>query len=50
LAARHGAATPLNDLALQLYEAMRAAGLGRKDLTEAVNVAFEQAGLSRFGR
>jgi 3-hydroxyisobutyrate dehydrogenase-like beta-hydroxyacid dehydrogenase len=48
LAAEHHAPTPLNDLALQLYEAMRAAGLGRKDLTEAANVACEQAGLSRF--
>ena len=50
LAARHGAATPLNDLALALYEAMRADGLGRKDLTEAANVAGEQAGLARFDR
>ena len=48
LAAQHSAPTPLNDLALQLYEAMRADGLGRKDLTEAANVACEQAGLSRF--
>ncbi len=48
LAARHGAVAPLNDLALQLYQAMRAAGLGRKDLTEAANVACEQAGLTRF--
>jgi 3-hydroxyisobutyrate dehydrogenase-like beta-hydroxyacid dehydrogenase len=50
LARRHGAATPLNDVALQLYEAMRAAGLGRKDLTEAANVASQQAGLDRFDR
>ncbi len=50
LAVRHGAVTPLNDLAMQLYEAMRAEGLGRKDLTEAANVASEQAGLSRFDR
>ena len=48
LAARHGVVTPLNDLALELYEAMRADGLGRKDLTEAANVACEHAGLSRF--
>ncbi len=48
LAAQHNAPTPLNDLALQLYEAMRADGIGRKDLTEAANVACEQAGLSRF--
>ena len=50
LAVRHGAVAPLNDLALQLYEAMRADGLGRKDLTEAANVACEQAGLARFDR
>ena len=48
LAAQHHAPTPLNDLALQLYEAMRADGLGRKDLTEAANVAAEQSGLTRF--
>jgi 3-hydroxyisobutyrate dehydrogenase-like beta-hydroxyacid dehydrogenase len=48
LAADHTVPTPLNDLALQMYEAMRADGLGRKDLTEAANVACEQAGLSRF--
>ena len=48
LAAQHSAPSPLNDLALQLYEAMRADGLGRKDLTEAANVACEQAGLTRF--
>ena len=48
LAAAHNAPTPLNDLALQLYDAMRAAGLGRKDLTEAANVACEQAGVNRF--
>ncbi|MDP9463496.1 MAG: NAD(P)-dependent oxidoreductase [Actinomycetota bacterium] len=48
LAARHGAATPLNNLALELYQAMRASGLGRKDLTEAANVACERAGLTRF--
>ena len=48
LAAEHNAPTPLNDLALQLYDAMRADGLGRKDLTEAVNVACEQAGVNRF--
>jgi 3-hydroxyisobutyrate dehydrogenase-like beta-hydroxyacid dehydrogenase len=48
LAALHKAPTPLNDLALQLYDQMRAAGLGRKDLTEAANVAAEQSGLSRF--
>lgn len=48
LAAEHNAPTPLNDLALQLYEAMRADGLGRKDLTEAANVASEEAGLTRF--
>jgi 3-hydroxyisobutyrate dehydrogenase-like beta-hydroxyacid dehydrogenase len=48
LAAEHDAPTPLNDLALQLYEAMRVQGLGRKDLTEAANVASELAGLSRF--
>ncbi len=50
LAARHGVVTPLNDLAIELYEAMRADGLGRKDLTEATNVAFEQAALARFDR
>jgi 3-hydroxyisobutyrate dehydrogenase-like beta-hydroxyacid dehydrogenase len=50
LAAQHNAPTPLNDLALQLYDAMRANGLGRKDLTEAANVACEQAGLSQFDR
>jgi hypothetical protein len=27
---------------------MRVDGLGRKDLTEAANVACEQAGLTRF--
>jgi 3-hydroxyisobutyrate dehydrogenase-like beta-hydroxyacid dehydrogenase len=48
LARQYNALTPLNDLALQLYEAMRDDGLGRKDLTEAANVACEQAGLSRF--
>ena len=48
LAAQHNAPTPLNDLALQLYEAMQAQGLGRKDLTEAANVAADQSGLSRF--
>ena len=48
LAAQYNAPSPLNDLALQLYEAMRADGLGHKDLTEAVNVACERAGLSRF--
>jgi 3-hydroxyisobutyrate dehydrogenase-like beta-hydroxyacid dehydrogenase len=48
LAALHRATTPLNDLALELYEAMRADGLGRKDLTEAANVACERAGLARF--
>ena len=48
LAAEHNAPTPLNDLALQLYEAMQAQGLGRKDLTEAANVAAEQSGVSRF--
>ena len=48
MAARHGAAAPLNDLALQLYDSVRAAGLGRKDLTEAANVACDQAGLTRF--
>jgi 3-hydroxyisobutyrate dehydrogenase-like beta-hydroxyacid dehydrogenase len=50
LAAEHGAPTPLNDLALQLYEEMRAGGLGRKDLTEAANVASERAGVTRFDR
>lgn len=50
LAAEHNAPTPLNDLALQLYEAMREQGLGRKDLSEAANVAAEQAGLTRFDR
>lgn len=48
LAAERNAPAPLNDLALQLYDAMRADGLGRKDLTEAVNVASEKAGLTRF--
>ena len=48
LAAQHSAPAPLNDLALQLYDAMRADGLGRKDLTEAANVASEKAGLTRF--
>ncbi len=48
LAASHAVTTPLNDLAVELYEAMRAGGLGRKDLTEAANVACEQAGLTRF--
>ena len=48
LAAQHNAPTPLNDLALQLYEAMRADGLGRKDLTEAANVAAVQSGVTRF--
>ena len=50
LAASHGVATPLNDAALELYGSMRAAGLGRKDLTEAANVACEQAGVDRFDR
>jgi 3-hydroxyisobutyrate dehydrogenase-like beta-hydroxyacid dehydrogenase len=50
LAAQHGAAAPLNSLALELYDAMRSGGLGRKDLTEAANVAFERAGLARFDR
>lgn len=50
LATQHGAAAPLNSLALELYEAMRSDGLGRKDLTEAANVAFERAGLARFDR
>jgi 3-hydroxyisobutyrate dehydrogenase-like beta-hydroxyacid dehydrogenase len=50
MAAERGAPAPLNDLALQLYEAMRAAGLGRKDLTEAANVAFDKAGVTRFDR
>ncbi len=50
LAARHGVGAPLNDLALQLYGAMQADGLGGKDLTEAANVACEQAGLTRFDR
>ena len=35
---------PLNDLALRLYEAMRAAGLGGKDLVEAVNFLGAGAG------
>jgi 3-hydroxyisobutyrate dehydrogenase-like beta-hydroxyacid dehydrogenase len=48
LAAERNAPAPLNDLALQLYDAMRADGLGRKDLTEAANVASERAGLARF--
>ena len=48
LAAQHNAPTPLNDLALQLYQAMQAQGLGRKDLTEAANVAADQSGLTRF--
>ena len=48
LAAQHNAPAPLNDLALQLYEAMRADGLGRKDLTEAANVAADQSGVRRF--
>ena len=48
LAAEHNAPTPLNDLALRLYEAMQSQGLGRKDLTEAANVAAEQSGVSRF--
>lgn len=43
LAANHNAPTLLNDLAMRAYEAMRASGLGRKDLTEAVNLAFEQS-------
>ena len=50
LAAEHNAPTPLNDLALQLYDAMRVAGLGHKDLTEAANVASEQSGVTRFDR
>jgi 3-hydroxyisobutyrate dehydrogenase-like beta-hydroxyacid dehydrogenase len=50
LASEHNTPTPLNDLALQLYDAMRAGGLGRKDITEAANVAAEQAGLTRFDR
>lgn len=50
MAALHSVGTPLNDLALELYEAMRANGLGRKDLTEAANVACEQAGIPRFDR
>jgi 2-hydroxymethylglutarate dehydrogenase len=48
LAAEHSAPTPLNDLALNLYEAMQSQGLGRKDLTEAANVAAEQSGVDRF--
>ncbi|MEP7201677.1 MAG: NAD(P)-dependent oxidoreductase [Ilumatobacteraceae bacterium] len=48
MATGHGVVTPLNDLALQLYDAMRADGLGRKDLTEAANVACENADLTRF--
>jgi 2-hydroxymethylglutarate dehydrogenase len=48
LGAAHGAATPLNDVALELYEAMRAGGLGRKDVTEAANVACERAGMAPF--
>jgi 3-hydroxyisobutyrate dehydrogenase-like beta-hydroxyacid dehydrogenase len=48
LAAQHNAPTPLNDLALKLYQAMRNQGLGRKDLTEAANVAADQSGVSRF--
>ena len=35
---------PLNDLALELYAAMRAAGLGGKDLVEAVNFLGARAG------
>ena len=50
LAAQHGVAAPLNSLALELYAAMQNDGLGRKDLTEASNVAFERAGLARFDR
>ncbi len=50
LAERHGAPAPLNDMALRLYGAMRAVGLGRKDLAEAANVAAEQAGIARFDR
>jgi 3-hydroxyisobutyrate dehydrogenase-like beta-hydroxyacid dehydrogenase len=50
LGAAHGAATPLNDVALELYEAMRADGLGRKDLTEAANVARQRSGMARFDR
>ena len=48
MAAAHGVVTPLNEVALQLYDAMRVDGLGSKDLTEAANVACEQAGVSRF--
>lgn len=48
MAAQHGVATPLNDVALELYGAMRADGLGGKDLTEAANVCCEHAGIARF--
>jgi 2-hydroxymethylglutarate dehydrogenase len=48
LAAECNAPAPLNDLALRLYDAMRDRGLGRKDLTEAANVAADQSGVSRF--
>ena len=48
LAGERNAPAPLNDLALQMYDTMCANGLGRKDLTEAANVASERAGLTRF--
>jgi 3-hydroxyisobutyrate dehydrogenase-like beta-hydroxyacid dehydrogenase len=43
LASRAGVKTPMNDVALRLYDAMRTAGLGRKDVTEAANIASRAA-------
>lgn len=48
LAAAAGAPTPLNDLAVRMYEQMQAQGLGRRDLTEAANVACDEAGVPRY--
>jgi 3-hydroxyisobutyrate dehydrogenase-like beta-hydroxyacid dehydrogenase len=50
LATSLGVRTPLNDTAIEVYDGLRHAGLGAKDLTEAAQVAAEQAGLPRYGQ
>jgi hypothetical protein len=44
-----GVPLPLNDLAISLYEAMRAEGVGGKDIAEAFNLFARQGNTDIYG-
>ena len=48
VARRHKVPMPLNGLALQVYQMLRASGRGGRDLVEAANLMAELSGLPRY--